>query len=129
MNDIPKAVTAPTPIRTVETSSQVSGVKQQKGGNELPVAAKAEKAATSERGSVKELQEQVEAAVKQMNDYIQSTQRDLHFSYDKSSGETVVKVLDRGTQQVIRQIPDETFLKLARSTGSEGSFQLLNAQA
>lgn len=125
MNDIPKAVTTPTPIRSAD-SSHVSGVKPQKGGNELPVAAKA---ATSERGSAKELQEQVEAAVKQMNDYIQSTQRDLHFSYDKSSGETVVKVLDRGTQQIIRQIPDETFLKLARSTGSEGSIQLLNAQA
>jgi flagellar protein FlaG len=126
MNDIPKTVAVSTPIRSVGVRTQASGVKPQKGGNDLPVAAKA---ATDEHVSLTEMQEHVEAAVKQMNEYIQSTQRDLHFSYDKSSGETVVKVLDRGTQQVIRQIPDETFLKLARTKDSEGGFQLLIAQA
>ena len=124
MNEIPKAV--PTPIRPVAVSTPSYGAKPQKGGNELPPAVPAAKNA---HVNVKEMQEHVEAAVKQMNEYIQSTQRDLSFSYDKSSGETVVKVLDRVTQQVIRQMPDETFLKLARSTDSEGSFQLLNAQA
>jgi flagellar protein FlaG len=59
--------------------------------------------------------ERVQAAVAQMNEFIQSTQRDLHFSYDRASGETVVKVLDRVTQDVIRQIPDSIFLKLAQS--------------
>jgi flagellar protein FlaG len=126
MNEIPNAPVAPTPIRPVAVSTPGSGVKPQKGGNDLPPAVPAAKNA---HVNVKEMQEHVEAAVKQMNEYIQSTQRDLSFSYDKLSGETVVKVLDRGTQQVIRQIPDETFLKLARSTDSEGSFQLLNAQA
>ncbi|MEY4475805.1 MAG: hypothetical protein RL248_1572 [Pseudomonadota bacterium] len=124
MSEIPKVAVAPTPIKPVAVSS--SGVRQQKGGNDLPPVIEA---ARNQRVNVKEMQENVEAAVKQMNEYIQSTQRDLSFSYDKSSGETVVKVLDRGTQQVIRQIPDETFLKLARSKDSEGSFQLLNAQA
>ena len=124
MNEIPKVTVAATPIKPVATS--VIGSKQHKGGNDLPAAAEAAK---NQHASVKEMQENVEAAVKQMNEYIQSTQRDLSFSYDKLSGETVVKVLDRGTQQVIRQIPDETFLKLARSKDSEGSFQLLNAQA
>lgn len=126
MNEIPNVVAVPTPIRPVAVSTSASGVKPQKGGNDLPAA---EPAATNARVDVKEMQENVEAAVKQMNEYIQSTQRDLSFSYDKSSGETVVKVLDRATQQVIRQMPDETFLKLARSKDSEGSFQLLNAQA
>jgi flagellar protein FlaG len=126
MNEISNAVTVPTPVKEVAVSSLMPGSKSHKGGNELPTAAPAAK---NSRINVKEMQENVEAAVKQMNDYIQSTQRDLSFSYDKSSGETVVKVLDRVTQQVIRQMPDETFLKLARSKDSEGSFQLLNAQA
>ncbi len=130
MNEIPNAVVVPSPtpitVRPVAVSTLSPGAKPQKSGNELPAAVPA---AINARVNVKEMQENVEAAVKQMNEYIQSTQRDLSFSYDKSSGETVVKVLDRATQQVIRQMPDETFLKLARSTDSEGSFQLLNAQA
>jgi len=124
MNEIPKVTVAPTPIKPVAVSALVTG--QQKGGNDLPPAVEAAK---KQPLNAKEMQANVEAAVKHMNEYIQSTQRDLSFSYDKSSGETVVKVLDRVTQQVIRQMPDETFLKLARSTDSEGSFQLLNAQA
>jgi flagellar protein FlaG len=126
MNEIPNAVNVLMPTRPVAVSSLNPGAKSQKGGNDLPTAVPAAK---NPQIIVKEMQENVEAAVKQMNEYIQSTQRDLSFSYDKSSGETVVKVLDRGTQQVIRQIPDETFLKLARSKDFEGSFQLLNAQA
>ena len=126
MNEISKAVTVPTPIRPVAVSTLSAGAKPQKSGNDLPAAAEA---ATKQRVNVRAMRDNVEAAVKQMNEYVQSTQRDLSFTYDKSSGETVVKVLDRGTQQVIRQIPDETFLKLARSADSEGSFQLLNAQA
>ena len=125
MNEIPKVTVAPTPIKPVAVSALVTG--QQKGGNDLPLAVV--EAAKNHHVNVKEMQENVEAAVKHMNEYIQSTQRDLSFSYDKSAGATVVKVLDRVTQQVIRQMPDETFLKLARSTDSEGSFQLLSAQA
>jgi flagellar protein FlaG len=121
MNEIPKVNVAPAPVKPVAVSTG-----QQKGGNGLPPAVEAAKI---QRVNTKEMQANVEAAVKHMNEYIQSTQRDLSFSYDKSAGATVVKVLDRVTQQVIRQMPDETFLKLARSTDYEGSFQLLNAKA
>jgi len=127
MNEIPAVFVAPTPIKSVAVSTLVKPEAQKKGGNDLPPAVV--EAAKNQHVNVKEMQENVEAAVKHMNEYIQSTQRDLSFSYDKSAGATVVKVLDRVTQQVIRQMPDETFLKLARSTDSEGSFQLLSAQA
>jgi len=64
-----------------------------------------------------------------MNAYIQSSQRDLHFSYDAASGETVVKVLDRQTQEVIRQIPDAIFLKIASQKDIGGTLSLFSAQA
>ena len=73
--------------------------------------------------------ERLHAAVAKMNDYVESTQRDLHFSYDDESGETVVKVVDRKTQDVIRQIPDEIFLKISQAIDSYGDIQLINAQA
>lgn len=122
MNDIPKAAAPVTPIRQVSVSAVTSGVKN-------PESAKAPQAAKAPHVDLKQMQEHVEAAVAQMNEYIQSTQRDLHFSYDKASGETVVKVLDRSTQEVIRQIPDETFLKLAHSKDADGNLQLFSAQA
>jgi len=74
-------------------------------------------------------QEKVQAAVAQMNEYIQSTQRDLNFTYDPGSGETVVKVLDRSTQEVIRQIPDEIFLRLAQQLTPDEPVSLISAQA
>lgn len=122
MNEIPKAAVPVTPIRPVSVAAVTSG-------NKSPVVAEVPQAAKAHSADLKAMQENVEAAVAQMNEYIQSTQRDLHFSYDKASGETVVKVLDRSTQEVIRQIPDETFLKLAHSKDADGNFQLFSAQA
>ena len=46
--------------------------------------------------------------------FTQSMQRDLVFSVDKTLGETVIKVVDSNTQEVIRQIPSEDALALSR---------------
>ena len=59
--------------------------------------------------------ERVERAVEQLNDYAQSLQRDLKFKVDEDLGRAVVSVVDRSTQKVIRQIPDETAIELARN--------------
>ncbi|MFL0797177.1 MAG: flagellar protein FlaG [Cellvibrionaceae bacterium] len=59
-------------------------------------------------------QKELEQAVTKMNDFIQKESRDLHFSIDDESGHTVVRVLDRGTGETIRQIPNEDFLHMAR---------------
>ncbi|MEE1920395.1 flagellar protein FlaG [Pseudomonas sp. 148P] len=54
-------------------------------------------------------------AVKGLQDYVQSLQRNLEFSVDESTGTTVVKVVARDSGEVIRQIPSETALELAKS--------------
>lgn len=124
MNEIPKAASSVAQIKPTQSVSSV-GANGKKNPGLDTLTPQPEKAPHA----VKDIQEHVEAAVAQMNEYIQSTQRDLHFSYDKASGETVVKVLDRSTQEVIRQIPDETFLKLAHTKDVDGNFQLFSAQA
>ena len=94
----------------------------------MPAAAEAE---TKHSASVKYLQavqEKVQAAVAQINEFIQSTQRDLHFSYDAESGNTIVKVIDRNTQEVIRQIPDQIFLKLAQTLDPETPLSLFSTR-
>jgi flagellar protein FlaG len=57
----------------------------------------------------------VEQAVARLNDYVQSLQRDIQFSVDAESRQPVVRVVERGSQELIRQIPSETALRLARS--------------
>lgn len=49
-------------------------------------------------------------AANDMNKYIQNMQRDLHFSVDEDSGETVIRVVDSETQRLVRMIPSEEFL-------------------
>lgn len=62
----------------------------------------------------------VEQAVSKLNDYVQSLQRDLRFSVDDSTGQAVVRVIDRSTDQVVRQIPNDVALRLARNLSAQG---------
>lgn len=129
MNDITKVAASSVLVKPVPVSSLADSSKGQKTGNDLPVSAKAAIAEPQDFGGPEIMQEKVQAAVAQMNEYIQSTQRDLNFTYDPNSGETVVKVLDRATQEVIRQIPDEIFLRLAQQMDIEEPGKLFSAQA
>lgn len=58
--------------------------------------------------------EDVEVAVAQMKDFAQVMSRQLQFDVDEDSGRTVVRVLDKDSGDVIRQIPSEEVLALAR---------------
>lgn len=129
MNEITKVAAGPVQVKSVSASSLVGGAQGQKTGNDLPPIAEAAKPVAVETVNSQAVQEKVQAAVAQMNEYIQSTQRDLNFTYDPTSGETVVKVLDRSTQEVIRQIPDEVFLHLAQQLTPDEPVSLISAQA
>lgn len=83
-------------------------------GNNVPAVAGSADAARRER-VVADSRQVVEKAIAHLNDYVQSVQRDLEFSLDEGSGETVVRVIDRTTQKVVRQIPSDVALKLARN--------------
>lgn len=58
--------------------------------------------------------EDVEVAVAQMKDFAQVMSRQLQFDVDDDSGRTVVRVLDKDSGDVIRQIPSDEILALAR---------------
>ncbi|SDH39770.1 flagellar protein FlaG [Pseudomonas panipatensis] len=81
-------------------------------GKDLPQSAK--------DTSAKQLQD-LGAAVRSLQDHAQSVQRNLEFSVDQGSGETVVKVVAADTGEVIRQIPSEVALKLAESLKESGN--------
>lgn len=64
------------------------------------------------------VKERLESSVSQLNDLVQSVQRDLQFSIDDYSGRTVITVLDSKTAEIIRQIPSEEVLALAKNIAS-----------
>ncbi|HET8800769.1 MAG TPA: flagellar protein FlaG [Marinobacter sp.] len=70
--------------------------------------------------------EQLEDAVSQLNDYVQNVQRDLQFEVDNDLGQTIVKVVDQQTREVIRQIPDEVALRLAENLQQDEPLTLFN---
>ena len=50
-----------------------------------------------------------------MNESSDLLRRNLQFSVDGDSGRMVIKVVDSQTEEVIRQIPKEEVLEIARS--------------
>jgi len=65
-------------------------------------------------------------AVSQLNDFVQNVQRDLQFEVDNEKGQTIVKVVDQQTKEVIRQIPDEVALRLAENLLQDEPVTLFN---
>jgi flagellar protein FlaG len=57
----------------------------------------------------------VAAVVARLDDYVQSMQRDLRFMFDSRSGRGVVRIADPESGELIRQIPSEVALRLARN--------------
>lgn len=67
-------------------------------------------------------------AVEQMQDFAKSNGRDLNFSVDEDSGRTVVTVTDSVTEEVVRQIPSEEALRIAKAI-EDGAGFLVEAEA
>ena len=74
--------------------------------------------------AVRELK--LDDAVRKLNEHIQVVQRELHFSVDEDSGQTVIKVMDLATKEVIRQIPNEEALSFARKLNEGVELELLS---
>ena len=59
--------------------------------------------------------EQVDDAVRKINEGMAATLQSLEFAIDDDSKEIVVKIIDQGTREVVRQIPSVEALEIARS--------------
>jgi flagellar protein FlaG len=95
---------------TVRTnrSTQGSLAEGQKQTKDISVPAEIEK-----RESVNVSAEQIETAVSQLSDFVQTNSRQLNFSVDEGSNKQVVKVTDAESGKIIRQIPSEEVLALS----------------
>jgi flagellar protein FlaG len=57
----------------------------------------------------------LEEAVKRIREFVQPINDSIQFSLDDDTGRTVVKVIDLQTQEVLRQIPSEEVLNIAKA--------------
>ena len=71
-----------------------------------PAAAPAAQAVTTE---------QMKQAMEAVNRALESLGGSVQFTVDKETGKTVVRVIDTATHELIRQIPSEEMLQIARS--------------
>ena len=78
------------------------------GGKVLPAVQQSDKQAEERR---KELSN----AIRKVSGYVQNITRELNFTVDEELGRTVVTVIDENTGDVIRQIPSEDMLELAKN--------------
>ncbi len=126
MNEVRISQTVPTNSVGV-TSSAGSGDKKEDVGEAgkilPPESVAAVVGETSEAVS-----ETVSQAVADLNRYVQNEQRDLLFSMDNGTGDMVVRVLDRDSGDLIRQIPNQIVLDLAARARENEPIQLIDMQ-
>ena len=70
---------------------------------------------TNVKESSQEVRDAAETAMKDIQHFISSQQRSVRISKDESSGHMVVQLVDPSSGEVIRTLPSEELLRLARS--------------
>lgn len=59
--------------------------------------------------------DQLQKAVDSIEKFAQAASQNLKFSIDEDTGKTVIKVMDATTDEIVRQIPSEEAIDIARS--------------
>jgi flagellar protein FlaG len=65
--------------------------------------------------SLKEMQQRLAEAIERLNEQMQQNQTKLGFVVDASTDTLIVKVMNKETGEVVRQIPGEAVIKIAQS--------------
>jgi flagellar protein FlaG len=71
---------------------------------------------------------EVEQAVEKLVELARNNRRGLRFNIDEGSGDTVITVYNAATDEIIRQIPSEEILAIARAARAQ-SGDLLSDRA
>lgn len=101
-------VTRLSPVTNISRPNvnQETDSVRESGGQNLPVEGK-------KQPQLVEVSADVRDAVSEINEFVQKVQRDLSFNMDEGSGRTVIKVINRDSGDLIRQIPSEEVLAIA----------------
>ncbi|PCJ40842.1 MAG: hypothetical protein COA71_09570 [SAR86 cluster bacterium] len=78
------------------------------GGKPLPGSGSSSSLAETKK-------QELNQAVKEVSGYVQNITRELNFTIDEELDRFVVTVIDRETGEVVRQIPSEDMLEIAKT--------------
>jgi flagellar protein FlaG len=99
----------------VQPAGKAVAQPEVKAGNLPPEAPKRAESAPESRSSNREESEKaVREAVDNIQKFVAQSTRDITFSIDQDAG-FMVKVIDRSSQDVIRQIPSEEVVAIAQA--------------
>ena len=125
ISQLAKAVSSAPQVQSQKSKADVNAKaakEVESSGKQLPI----EDETTTVAAEAKSVE--VKEAVSKLNEYVQKTQRDLDFRLDEDSGKTVISVYDRQSEQLVRQIPNEAALEMAKKLNSEEPTLLFSAQ-
>ncbi|WP_298310834.1 flagellar protein FlaG [Propionivibrio sp.] len=106
-----QSISLQTPVAQTATAAQAaSPLPPERGAPAEAVSSRPVPASTPA-----EQQQQLETAVRSVQQFVRPMSGSLEFSMDDSTGKTVIKVVDSSTNELIRQIPSEEMLEIARA--------------
>lgn len=89
--------------RPADAASRASSLRDANTANE--------RSETRAPGSPEDLQK----ALEEVQSAINVVANDLRFSFDEDTGRTLVKIVDRETDEVIKQIPSEELVQISKA--------------
>jgi flagellar protein FlaG len=111
-SDVLSHATAAPPAGSAQTLGSTRNSGTTTGAEQISSAT----ATTSQQssGTPASLQE-VEQAMEEVRSAIAPMAQDLLFSIEEDTGKTIIKVVDSSTDEVIRQIPSEEIITIAKA--------------
>ena len=105
------------PNTLIQSQALQNNQKTEGKDNTQSTAEKRQEIASAQPAAVKQKNssKQLDDSISQLNNALQNIQRNLEFSIDKDVGMIIISVKDKKTDEVIRQIPSEEFLELAKN--------------
>lgn len=102
---------AAQPVSTSDFRTQANSAEQTKLATPVNTSADTKVKVVE---TIKPATADVDEALNVLNQAAVFEQRSLSFMVDEVSGRSIIKVIDRSTEQLIRQIPSEELLKVAQ---------------
>lgn len=113
INNAPMAGAAARPVAADATLADLRQTRDAQVSDAASVQTQQAVNQTNQSESVNS--EQLEDAVKAVNDFLKPLNNSLQFNIDDDTGKTIVKVVDSSTNEVIKQFPSEEMLAIAKA--------------
>lgn len=118
VEEVQRASSASAAVLTQEKNSSQGEVEKPAKVVSVPKDQVEPAAAAKKKQVSSQDKKRVEAATQQLNDFMRRNSIQLKFSVDGDTKEIVVKVVQKQTGKVIRQIPSEEALKIEKAFDS-----------